>query len=144
SSTSRQDTGERRKGDAVADRSIAAYDLPQRVASYDASMEIMHPNRAEMVQVALEVLPFPADRPLRALDLGAGTGYFAAQFLSRYPVATLVAVDGAAAMVDLARARLGAAVARVEFVIGDLRDLSRLLGDAAPAFDVAFSSFALH
>jgi hypothetical protein len=39
-------------------RSIKAYDIPERVASYDAEMELMHPNRSKMVAVALEVLPF--------------------------------------------------------------------------------------
>src|SRR5262249_26341047 len=100
----------------MTDRSIDAYDLPERVASYDTSMEIMHPNRAKMVQVALEVLPFSPDQPLRALDLGVGTGYFAERFLARYPRASLVGVDGAAAMIDLAKTRLGpAAASRVEF-----------------------------
>lgn len=37
--------------------SIAAYDLPDRVASYDVDMEIMHPNRSKMVDIALEILP---------------------------------------------------------------------------------------
>jgi len=39
-------------------RSIRAYDLPERVASYDVETELMHPNRSKMVAVALEVLPF--------------------------------------------------------------------------------------
>ena len=37
--------------------SITAYDLSARVASYDADMEIMHPNRSKMVDIALEILP---------------------------------------------------------------------------------------
>ena len=36
--------------------SIAAYELPVRVASYDADMDAMHPNRHKMVSVALEKL----------------------------------------------------------------------------------------
>jgi ubiquinone/menaquinone biosynthesis C-methylase UbiE len=124
-------------------QSIAAYDLPQRVASYDSDMEIMHPNRAKMVQVALDVLSFSPDQPLRALDLGVGTGYFAERFLRCYPHATLWALDGAAAMLDLARARLGPLAERVRFVQGDFRDLAWLLPEGE-SFDVTFSAFALH
>ena len=127
----------------MVQQSIAAYDLPQRVASYDADMEIMHPNRAKMVQVALDVLPFPAEQPLRAVDLGVGTGYFAERFLRRYPQASLWAVDGATAMLDLARARLGPLAERVRFVLGDFRDLARLLPEGE-SFNVVFSAFALH
>ena len=54
----------------MSERSIAAYDVSQRVKTYDADMELMHPNRAKMVQVALEVLPFPMTAAVRAIDLG--------------------------------------------------------------------------
>ena len=127
----------------MVQKSIAAYDLPERVVSYDADMEIMHPNRAKMIQVALDVLPSSAERPLRALDLGVGTGYFVEKFLRRFPGAQVWAVDGAAAMIDLARARLGPLAERVHFVVGDFRNLSGLLPEGE-SFDVVFSSFALH
>ncbi len=124
-------------------RSIEAYDLPQRVASYDADMELMHPNRTKMVRVALEVLPFPSEQRLNGLDLGVGTGYFTMRFLEQYPHARVLAVDGAQAMVDLAQARLGQRADRVRFRIGDFRQLRELVTADGP-FDVAYSSFALH
>jgi ubiquinone/menaquinone biosynthesis C-methylase UbiE len=124
-------------------QSIAAYELPQRVASYDSDMEIRHANRAKMVQVALDILPFPPETPLRALELGVGTGYLAERFLRRYPQARLWAVDGSAAMLEVARARLGPLAERVRLLAGDFRNLARLL-PAGESFDVAFSSFALH
>jgi ubiquinone/menaquinone biosynthesis C-methylase UbiE len=127
----------------MVQRSIAAYELPERVASYDGDMEIMHPNRAKMVQVALDVLPFPLEQQLRALDLGVGTGYFAEKFLCRYVNAHVWALDGAAAMVDLAATRLGPLADRARFLVGDFRNLSRLLPEDE-SFDVAFSSYALH
>ena len=127
----------------MVQESIAAYDVPQRVAAYDADMEIMHPNRAKMAQIALEVLPFPPERPLRALDLGSGTGFFADRFLRRYPGARVCAIDAAAAMVEMAQARLGPLAERVHFIVGDFRNLARLLPEGE-AFDVVFSSYALH
>lgn len=127
----------------MTDRTIAAYSAPERVAAYDANMEIMHPNRARMIEVAIEVLPFPPDTPLRAIDLGAGTGYFTARLLDRYPRATITALDGASAMIDLARARLGDRADRVRFVEGDFRRLEDLVPEAG-ACDVVVSSYALH
>jgi tRNA (cmo5U34)-methyltransferase len=124
-------------------RGIDAYDLPQRVAAYDADMALMHPNRAVMVEAALALLPPPDSVSPVAVDLGVGTGYFTQRFLERYPGGSVVAIDGAAAMVDLARARLGRAAGRVEFRVADFRDLDRLsLKDSAA--EVVFSSYALH
>jgi len=124
-------------------RSIEAFSAPEKVAAYDADMELMHPNRARMVEVAIELLPFETDAAVTALDLGAGTGYFTAMFLKAYPRAKVVAVDGAEAMLELAKARLGEKAARVEFVGGEFRDL-RALVVAPDGFDVAYSSYALH
>jgi SAM-dependent methyltransferase len=123
--------------------SIAAYDLPRRVTAYDADMDLMHPNRPVMIEIALDFLPFAADEALVAVDLGAGTGYFTQRFLERFPRSRVAAIDGAAAMVDLARERLGAAASRVEFLVGDFTDFAGLRLDRLVA-DVVFSSYALH
>ncbi|MDO8614786.1 MAG: class I SAM-dependent methyltransferase [Dehalococcoidia bacterium] len=124
-------------------KSIGAYDLRERVAAYDADMELMHPNRPKMVQIALEVLPFDRDAALSALDLGVGTGYFTTRFLETFPQSKVCAVDGAEGMVELARARLGKRAASVDFRIGDFRELPKLLA-GAEGFDVIYSSYALH
>jgi tRNA (cmo5U34)-methyltransferase len=123
--------------------SIKAYDLPQRVCSYDADMEIMHPNRSKMVAIALELLPFPGSARLNALDLGIGTGYFTLRFLERYPEAKVLAIDGAEAMIDLARQRLGDRSERVVFNIGDFREIEELIPQGV-RLDVVYSSYALH
>jgi ubiquinone/menaquinone biosynthesis C-methylase UbiE len=127
----------------MSERSIAAYDVSQRVKTYDADMELMHPNRSKMVQVAIEVLPFPKTVALRAIDLGIGTGYFTEQFLDRFPNSRVLGIDGAQAMVELAKARLRSLASRVEFVIGDFRQLQQLVPSAATV-DVVFSAYALH
>jgi tRNA (cmo5U34)-methyltransferase len=127
----------------MAERSIAAYDVRQRVKTYDADMELMHPNRSKMVQIALEVLPFPKAAALRAMDLGIGTGYFTEQFLNHFPNSRVLGIDGAQAMVELAKARLKSLASRVEFVIGDFRKLQEL-ASVGGAVDVVFSAYALH
>jgi trans-aconitate 2-methyltransferase len=123
-------------------QSIAAYDLPQRVASYDADMDLMHPDRSKVVQTALDILPFSGESALAALDLGIGTGYFTERFLRHFPNSRVVAIDGARAMVDLAKARLGPLSDRVDFRIGDFRNLRDFTGSGV--FDVVYSSYALH
>ena len=127
----------------MTERSIAAYDVSQRVKTYDADMELMHPNRSKMVQVALEVLPFPKTAALRAIDLGIGTGYFTERFLNNFPNSRVLGIDGAQAMIELAKARLKSLASRVEFVIGDFRRLQELAPDAGTV-DVVFSAYALH
>ena len=127
----------------MTERSIAAYDVSQRVKTYDADMELMHPNRSKMVQVALEVLPFPRTAALRAIDLGIGTGYFTEQFLKHFPNSRILGIDGAQAMVELAKERLKSLASRVQFVIGDFRKLQELAPGAGTA-DIVFSAYALH
>jgi len=127
----------------MTERSIAAYEVSQRVKTYDADMELMHPNRSKMVQIAIEVLPFPRTVALQAIDLGIGTGYFTEQFLNHFPNSRVLGVDGAQPMVELAKERLKSLTSRVEFVIGDFRDLKQLAPNAGTA-DVVFSAYALH
>ena len=127
----------------MSERSIAAYDVSQRVKTYDADMELMHPNRSKMVQIALEVLPFPATAALRAIDLGIGTGYFTECFLNKFPNSRVLGIDGAPAMMELAKARLRSSESRVEFAIGDFRNLRELAPDAGTV-DIVFSAYALH
>jgi tRNA (cmo5U34)-methyltransferase len=127
----------------MSERSIAAYDVSQRVKTYDADMELMHPNRSKMVQIALEVLPFTRTTALRAIDLGIGTGYFTECFLNKFPNSRVLGIDGAPAMIELAKARLKPSESRVEFAIGDFRKLQQLASDAG-AVNVIFSAYALH
>jgi tRNA (cmo5U34)-methyltransferase len=127
----------------MTEQSIAAYDVSQRVKTYDADMELMHPNRSKMVQIAIEVLPFSNRAALRAIDLGIGTGYFTEQFLNHFANSRVLGVDGAQAMVELARERLRSLTARVDFAIGDFRQLQQLVPGAATV-DVVFSAYALH
>ncbi|HTG16265.1 MAG TPA: class I SAM-dependent methyltransferase [Blastocatellia bacterium] len=96
-----------------------------------------------MVQVGLEVLPFPKTAALRAIDLGIGTGYFTERFLNNFPNSRVLGIDGAQAMIELAKARLKSLASRVQFVIGDFRKLQEL-APGAGTVDVVFSAYALH
>jgi tRNA (cmo5U34)-methyltransferase len=127
----------------MTEQSIAAYDVSQRVKTYDVDMELMHPNRSKMVQIAIELLPFSNTAALRAIDLGIGTGYFSEQFLNHFANSRVLGVDGAQAMVELSKERLRSLTSRVDFAIGDFRQLQQLVPGAATV-DVVFSAYALH
>ena len=127
----------------MVDTSIKAYDLPDRVASYDIDMDLMHPKRSKMVDIALEIIPFAKDASISVLELGIGTGYFTRRFLDKYRSANVIAVDGAKSMVDLAKTRLGEYSSKVDIKVGDFRKLDELVL-AKNRFDIVFSSYALH
>lgn len=123
--------------------SVEAYDPPERVRRYDIDMDIMHPLRLKMIDVALELLPFHRTQALRSLDLGVGTGAFSQQFMERYVNSEMVAVDGASSMLELAKSRLREFSHRVEWVVSDFRAIpTRFL--EPDTFDVVISSYALH
>ena len=123
--------------------SVEAYDLPERVRTYDADMDIMHPLRWKMIEIALEILPFQPTQPLMALDLGVGTGVFSKLLLEKYPNSEVVAVDGAASMLELAEIRLGELGQRVEWVLSDFKAMPAM-ATKPETFDVVISSYALH
>jgi hypothetical protein len=65
----------------MTERSIAAYDVSQRV-KYDADMELI-PESIKDGPSRSEVLPLPGQHSYD--DLGIGTGYFTEQFLKHFP-----------------------------------------------------------
>ncbi len=123
--------------------SISAYNLEERVSLYDRDMNLMHPNRPKMIDIALEILPFSPNTPLIALDVGVGTGSFTKNFLLKFPQSQVFAVDGSEVMIELAKSRLDGFLKYIEFKIGDFRKLENLLNQTT-TFDVIFSSYALH
>ena len=64
----------------------------------------------------------PLDGNERVLDAGCGSGRVTELLAERLPHGTIVALDGSAAMVDAARARLERFGSQVEYVVADLRE----------------------
>ena len=84
----------------------------------DPSVLIPRPETETLVEVALVGLP--ADRPLRVLDLGTGSGAIALALAHERPLAQVVASDRSQAVLAVARGnaqRLG--IANVTFVQAD-------------------------
>jgi cyclopropane fatty-acyl-phospholipid synthase-like methyltransferase len=114
----------------------------QRVAEYDAKMEIMHPNRTKMADIVCAMLPFPPDAEITVLDLGTGTGFLVARLLQVFPHAHVIAVDGASAMMQQAQARLGDQSRQLTWKIESFQQLAD--DNDLPELDAAVSAFALH
>ncbi|QEC47061.1 class I SAM-dependent methyltransferase [Baekduia soli] len=105
----------------------AGYDGPRRklIPSFDAFYAT--------AVAALDLLPAP---PRRVLDLGAGTGLLAGFVAAAHPGAELHLLDGAPAMLEQARERLGPDVV---LHAGDLRAPL-----PAGTFDAVVSALAIH
>lgn len=94
------------------------------------------------VELFRQRFPRLAAESFRAIDLGCGPADVTVRFARAHPLASIVAIDGAAAMLDLARARLKGAKldGRVELLPIHLPD-ARLDG---MTFDVSVSNSLLH
>lgn len=126
----------------MSSESIRAYDVSGRVKNYDADMDLMHPNRHKMAETIESVLAV-ADLPRLVIEIGTGTGFLADRLLCAFPDLRVIAIDGAEQMVELARTRLEPRAQRVDFRVGDFRNLETLCGNANPA-DAVVSAYALH
>ena len=122
-------------------KSIESYNLPERIKTYDADMDIMHPNRVKMADILLDFLPGDSEDSLRALDLGTGSGYLVDRFLRRFTAGRATGVDSSKPMLELAQARLGELSPRMSCCEGDCRQLTSLVEGP---FDVVFTAYALH
>ena len=76
--------------------------------------------------------------PLDVLDLGAGTGLFAAMVRAEQPVQRLCLLDGSAAMLDQARARFG------EDPVLTCRVADMETADLEGPWDLVISALAIH
>lgn len=114
--------------------SVASH-LGIKTADYDRQILTFIPYYDEILDQAAGALR-ALDRPARVvLDLGTGSGALAARCLKRLPGARIVGIDGDAAMLAMARKRLG-------------RTLTPVVGDFEitpfPPCDVVTASFSLH
>ncbi len=123
--------------------SIEAYDDLTRIKQYDADMDVMHPDRHTMVNIAIEFYANLNPEPTTILDLGCGTGFVAKQLAEKFPQVELICLDGAANIISLAKSRLKEFSERLQFHVSDFKEIEQLQMDAM-SFDAMFSSYALH
>ncbi|PHS27921.1 MAG: hypothetical protein COA85_04560 [Robiginitomaculum sp.] len=123
--------------------SIEAYDDRERIKKYDADMEVMHPNRGKMAEVALDFLAAFKEAPSQVLDLGCGSGFVAERLLDRFANVQINCLDGAQNILDLAAMRLKSHADHLTYTCSDFRTLNTL-PLKEKSFDAVMSSYALH
>lgn len=109
------------------------------VAYYDGWVRKAVPGYDDLFAIARELLPFPAEAPVEVLDLGAGTGLFSWQVLTKYPRARFVLCDVAAGMLDVARERFRDYPDQFRYLLSDYRELGE-----TGRFDLVISSLSIH
>jgi tRNA (cmo5U34)-methyltransferase len=110
-------------------------------AGYDAARRALVPCFDALYGNALEVIAdWGPPEGACVLDLGAGTGLFAAMVLDRFPSARLRLVDLSPDMLARARRRFaGADPSRVAFGVLDMAE-----GDLCGPWDLVVSALAIH
>jgi tRNA (cmo5U34)-methyltransferase len=115
----------------------SAADTFQRAAAdYDAARRRLIPPFESFYGTAVSALELAGGPMRRILDLGAGTGLLSQRVAQAHPQAHLTLLDGAPAMLEQARARVGAGAA---LMAGDLVDPL-----PAGPWDAVVSALAIH
>jgi tRNA (cmo5U34)-methyltransferase len=117
--------------------SVASH-LSTTPREYDDHIRGLIPRYDELIAEAARSLDH-AGRPLRLIvDLGIGTGALARACLAAAPRARVFGIDADAAMMRVARARLGRFAPRVTLTHGSFLDVP------LPACDAIVASYSLH
>jgi len=110
--------------------------------TYRTIAPVAVPRRRDMVDALLAAAPFAHDEPLKILELGSGEGLLADALLTRFPMASLTALDGSESMRREAATRLAAFGARACVAAFDLAALD--WWDRMFSVDLVVSALALH
>lgn len=112
----------------------------EEASAYDTQILRIVPQYREQGELILDVLPFNTSRPVRALDLGCGTGALAYLVLSAFPEATVVACDLSENMLAMCARRLARFAPRATFRQTDFGACDLGAGE----FDLVVSGLAIH
>jgi tRNA (cmo5U34)-methyltransferase len=119
----------------------------QAAADYDQLRSKFIPCFDDFYGAALSLLPRPSVcgdvRPIRILDLGAGTGLLSAMALEAIPLAEVTLMDLAPQMLEQARARLAGLGSRVAIMAADYLD-GELGEKLTEPFHAVMSALSIH
>lgn len=96
------------------------------------------PYYTQMIRALTDAIPFEKSEKFNVIDLGCGTGTIAKMVAEKFPNSTIVCLDIASKMIDIARVKL-VNHKNTKFITGDFASTS--FNDK---YDVVISSLALH
>ena len=111
----------------------------EEALEYDQSILRLVPHYHEQHEVILQLLPFDTASPLKALDLGCGTGVLSHVLLRAFPKASLVSLDLSANMIETAKRTLAAYRDRVTARQADFGK-----DEIGSGYDLVVSGLAIH
>ena len=111
---------------------------------WDAQQEAFNPDRERRFEVMFDLLEAHLPRRFRALDLGAGPGSLSARLLTRFPRASVVAVDYDPVVLRIGREALGHRGGRLTWIDARLGSPGWTAALPRGRFDAAVSTTALH
>lgn len=120
----------KKPGEVFADASV-----------YDPGIEAIVPRYDELHDAILNAPPHDRNEPVRALELGAGTGELTAKLLTRFPESTVLAVDHSKQMLAEAQRKLETFGDRATIEQGAFPDD---YPGTAGEYDLVVSSLAVH
>ena len=110
----------------------------EEAQEFDAIIRRLIPYYEQMLDELVFALPFKQSQPIRAIDLGCGTGTIARRIKDIYPQAQITCVDIAEKMLNIAQTKLGNG-GDVRYQLANFEDY-----EFDSSYDVAVSSLALH
>tara|TARA_B100001971_G_scaffold190911_1_gene194028 strand:- start:6 stop:689 length:684 start_codon:yes stop_codon:yes gene_type:complete len=110
-----------------------------RAEAYEDFIPRLVPFYHEINQLMLDLIPYPKDAALSALDVGTGTGVVAGCVLDAFPNSTVLAIDLSPEMLEECSANLAQFGERVT-----VREGRFPAAEIDPGYDVVVSSLALH
>ena len=116
---------------------------PARVQDFVRRMDARAQERAPQFELMTQLLGRAREDAIRVLDLGAGYGAEASAFLTAFPNASAVLVDGSEEMIRVGGERLAEFEGRYRYVHWDFGE-GALPDDLGGPFDAVISSAAIH
>ncbi|MDP6952939.1 MAG: methyltransferase domain-containing protein [Alphaproteobacteria bacterium] len=110
-----------------------------RAEAYEDFIPRLVPFYHEINRLMLDLIPYPEDAALKALDVGTGTGVVAGCVLAAFPNSTMLAIDLSPEMLEECAENLGKFGERATVREGRFPD-----AEIGSGYDVVVSSLALH
>jgi tRNA (cmo5U34)-methyltransferase len=105
---------------------------------FDGIILTLIPDCRRMVEALVAAIPFESAAPVRAIDLGCGTGTVAQAVVDAFPNAHVTCLDLAENMIAMARSKM-ADYPQVSYALSDFN-----IFEFDGRYDVIVSSLALH